>query len=91
MAKQVALITEGGSDFEDRLLQSLPHVEHTDDSFRGWDNIEYLPYLALAGASIAHEPFEVGTAVALRVTVPEEREEEFYANVERLISSTPKR
>ncbi|MDP9376016.1 MAG: hypothetical protein M3P40_00295 [Actinomycetota bacterium] len=86
--KTLAFITQGQSDYEDRLRELLDSTGIDPHEFEGLDYFGLLPFFVIAGASIRTEAHTHGDhvhATGIYVEVPEELEGGFYATLPLLL------
>ena len=88
--KQLAFITQGHSDYEDRLRQILDASGIDPHEFEGLDYFGLTPFFVIAGATVrpdvhAHGDHSHTTGVYLEI--PEELEEAFYGTLPPLLES----
>jgi hypothetical protein len=86
--KQVAYITQGHSDYDERLRAVLDASGIDPEEFLGLEYFSLTPFFVLAGATVAAEAHAHGMEVhvaAVRVTIPEELEEAFLATLPELL------
>jgi hypothetical protein len=86
--KQVAFITQGHSDYDERLRTLLDASGIDPEEFLGLEYFSLAPFFVLAGATVAAEAHAHGTEVhvsGVRVMVPEELEEAFLATLPELL------
>ena len=87
--KQIGFITQGHSDYEERLRAVLDASGIDPEEFLGLEYFSLTPFFVLAGATVSpdahttHGP-EVHVS-AVRITVPEELEEAFLATLPALL------
>jgi hypothetical protein len=82
--KQLAYITQGHSDYDERLRGMLDATGIDPHEFLGLDYYSLVPFFVLAGATIEPEAHAHDTEVhitGVRVMVPEELEEGFLATL----------
>jgi hypothetical protein len=82
--KQLAYITQGHSEYDERLRALLDASGIDPQEFIGLDYYSLVPFFVLAGATVAPDAHAHGNDVHLsgvRVTVPEELEEAFLATL----------
>jgi hypothetical protein len=87
--KQLAFITIGHSQFEDRLWHLLGETGLEPQEFESLDYFSYLPFFVLAGASVethmeSHGDHAHFQGVSLRIS--EDLEEPFYDALPQLLS-----
>ena len=86
--KQLAHITQGHSDFDERLRALLDASGIDPEEFLGLEYFSLTPFFVLAGATVGAEAHAHGTEVhvsGVRVTIPEELEEAFLATLPELL------
>jgi hypothetical protein len=86
--KQIAYITQGHSDYDERLRALLDASGIDPEEFLGLEYFSLTPFFVLAGATVAAEAHAHGTEVhvsGVRVTIPEELEEAFLATLPELL------
>jgi hypothetical protein len=86
--KQIAHITQGHSDYDERLRALLDASGIDPEEFLGLEYFSLTPFFVLAGATVAAEAHAHGTEVhvsGVRVTIPEELEEAFLATLPELL------
>jgi hypothetical protein len=86
--KQLALITQGHSQYDDRLRELLEATGIDPHEFHGLDYFGLVPFFVLAGASVrpmahAHGP-EVHVEIVY-VEIQDELEEPFYATLAAIL------
>jgi hypothetical protein len=82
--KQLAYITQGQSEYDERLRALLEESRIDPHEFVGLDWFSLVPFFVLAGATVSPDVHAHGTdahVTAVRVTVPEELEEAFLATL----------
>ena len=87
--KQIAYISQGDSDYDDRLWTLLEASGIDSQEFLGLDYFSLVPFFVLAGATVEPEAHGHGTSVhvtAVRVTIPEELEDAFLATVSEILA-----
>ena len=86
--KQIGYITQGRSDYDDRLRAVLDASGIDPEEFLGLEYFSLTPFFVLAGATVAPEAHAHGPEVhvsGVRVTIPEELEEAFLATLPELL------
>jgi hypothetical protein len=86
--KQIAFITQGHSDYDERLRALLDASGIDPEEFLGLEYFSLTPFFVLAGATVSPDAHAHGTDVhvsAVRITVPEELEEAFLATLPELL------
>lgn len=86
--KQIAYITQGHSEYEDRLRELLDASEIDPEEFLGLAYFSLTPFSVLAGATVTPDAHAHGTEVhvtGVRVTIPEELEEAFLATLPEML------
>jgi hypothetical protein len=86
--KQLAYITQGHSDYDDRLRAVLDASGIDPEEFLGLEYFSLTPFFVLAGATVGAEAHAHGTEVhvsGVRVSIPEELEEAFLATLPELL------
>ena len=86
--KQLAFITQGHADYDERLRALLDASGIDPEEFLGLEYFSLTPFFVLAGATVAAEAHAHGAEVhvsGVRVTVPEELEEAFLATLPELL------
>ena len=86
--KQIGYITQGHSDYDERLRAVLDASGIDPEEFLGLEYFSLTPFFVLAGATVGAEAHAHGTEVhvsGVRVTVPEELEEAFLATLPELL------
>jgi hypothetical protein len=86
--KQIGFITQGHSEYEDRLRALLDASGIDPEEFLGLEYFSLTPFFVLAGATVSPDAHTHGTDVhvsAVRITVPEELEEAFLATLPELL------
>jgi len=86
--KTLAVIAQGRSDYDERLWQLLESTGIDREEFVGLDYFGLLPFFVVAGASVRTEAHAHGSDVhvsEVRVELPEELEEPFYATLPLLL------
>jgi hypothetical protein len=86
--KTLAVITQGRSDYDERLWQLLESSGIDREEFVGLDYFGLLPFFVIAGASVRTDAHTHGTDVhvsEIRVELPDELEDGFYATLPLLL------
>ena len=86
--KQLAFITQGHSDYDERLRALLDSSGIDPEEFLGLEYFSLTPFFVLAGATVAAEAHAHGTEVhvsGVRVTVSEELEDAFLTTLPELL------
>ena len=86
--KQLAYITQGHSDYDDRLRALLDESGIDPHEFLGLDYFSLVPFFVLAGASVAPDVHAHGADVhvtGVRVSIPEDLEEPFLATLPQIL------
>ena len=86
--KQIGYITQGRSDYDDRLRAVLDASGIDPEEFLGLEYFSLTPFFVLAGATVSADAHTHGTEVhvsAVRITIPEELEEAFLATLPELL------
>jgi hypothetical protein len=86
--KQLAYITQGHSEYDDRLRELLDSSGIDPHEFVGLDYFGLVPFFVLAGATVAPEAHAHDADVhvtGIRVTIPEELEEAFLATLPEML------
>jgi hypothetical protein len=86
--KQIGYITQGHSDYDERLRAVLDASGIDPEEFLGLEYFSLTPFFVLAGATVGAEAHAHGTEVhvsGVRVTIPEELEEAFLATLPELL------
>ena len=87
--KQIGFITQGHSDYEDRLRAVLDASGIDPEEFLGLEYFSLTPFFVLAGATVSPDAHTHGTDVhvsAVRITIPEELEEAFLATLPEMLA-----
>jgi hypothetical protein len=88
--KQLAYITQGDSDYADRLWELLSASGVDPHEFEGLDYFGVTPFFVICGATVRPDAHTHGTTVhtsGLYVEIPEELEEAFYATLPQILDS----
>ncbi len=86
--KQLAYITQGNSQYDDRLWQILSSSGIDPHEFEGLDYFGLTPFFVIAGATVRADAHTHGSDVhtsGVFVEVPEELEEAFLATLPELL------
>jgi hypothetical protein len=86
--KQLAYITQGNSQYDDRLWQILTSSGIDPHEFEGLDYFGLTPFFVIAGATVRADAHTHGSDVhtsGVFVEVPEELEEAFLATLPELL------
>jgi hypothetical protein len=86
--KQLAFITQGHADYEQRLRTLLDGTGIDPEEFIGLEYFGLVPFFIIAGASVrtdAHAHGEDVHVTGITVEVPEELEEGFYATLPQIL------
>jgi hypothetical protein len=86
--KQIGFITQGHSEYEERLRALLDASGIDPEEFLGLEYFSLTPFFVLAGATVSPDAHTHGADVhvsAVRITVPEELEEAFLATLPELL------
>jgi hypothetical protein len=86
--KQLAYITQGHSEYDDRLREILDASGIDPHEFLGLDYFSLVPFFVLAGATVSpdvHTHDDDVHVTGVRVTIPEELEEPFLATLPQLL------
>lgn len=86
--KQLAYITQGNSEYDDRLRALLEESGIDPHEFLGLDWFSLVPFFVLAGATVSPDAHAHGSDVhvtGVRVAVPEEFEEGFFDALPRYL------
>jgi hypothetical protein len=87
--KQVAYITQGHSEYDDRLRAVLDATGIDPHEFVGLDYFSLVPFFVLAGATVTPDAHAHDTDVhvsGVRVALPEELEEAFLATLPEMLA-----
>lgn len=87
--KQLASITIGSSDYDERLWKLLEDSPLDRDDFEDLDYFSLIPFFVLAGASIATDVESHGDHFhfqQVRVVIDEDMEEPFFAAIPQLLA-----
>jgi hypothetical protein len=86
--KQIGFITQGQSEYDERLRALLDASGIDPEEFLGLEYFSLTPFFVLAGATVTPDAHTHGTDIhvsAVRITVPEELEEAFLATLPELL------
>ena len=86
--KQIGFITQGQSQYEERLRALLDGSGIDPEEFLGLEYFSLTPFFVLAGATVSADAHTHGTDVhvnAVRITIAEELEEAFLATLPQLL------
>jgi hypothetical protein len=86
---QLAYITQGSSEYADRLRQLLDGTGIDPHEFEGLDYFGLVPFFVLAGAAVRPQAHTHGDYVhteGVFVEVDEELEDAFYATLPEILS-----
>jgi hypothetical protein len=86
--KQIGFITQGHSEYDERLRALLDASGIDPEEFLGLEYFSLTPFFVLAGATVSPDAHTHGTDVhvsAVRISVPEELEEAFLATLPQLL------
>jgi hypothetical protein len=87
--KQLAAITQGHSDYDDRLRELLDGSGIDPHEFLGLDYFSLTPFFVLSGATVAPDAHAHGADLhitGVTVSVPEELEEAFFATLPMILA-----
>ena len=87
--KQIGFITQGHSDYDERLRAVLDASGIDPEEFLGLEYFSLTPFFVLAGATVSPDAHTHGTDIhvsAVRVTIGEELEEAFLATLPELLA-----
>ena len=87
--KQIGYITQGRSDYDERLRAVLDASGIDPEEFLGLEYFSLTPFFVLAGATVGAEAHAHGTEMhvsGVRVTIAEELEEAFLATLPELLA-----
>jgi hypothetical protein len=87
--KQLAFITQGHSEYEDRLWELLEGTGIDPHEFVGLDYFGLVPFFVVSGASVRTDAHTHGGDVhvsGIRIEIPEELEEGFYATLPQILA-----
>jgi len=87
--KQLAFITQGHSDYDDRLWALLGATGIDPHEFVGLDYFGLVPFFVVCGASVRTDAHTHGTDVhvsGIHVEIPEELEDPFYATLPAVLA-----
>ena len=86
--KQIGLITQGQSQYDERLRALLVASGIDPEEFLGLEYFSLTPFFVLAGATVSPDAHTHGTDMhvsAVRISIPEELEEAFLATLPALL------
>jgi hypothetical protein len=86
--KRLASITQGHSDYDDRLWKLLEESGIDSQEFIGLDYFGLVPFFVIAGASVHSDAHTHGDDVhvaAIHVEIDEQLEEAFFATLPRIL------
>ena len=86
--KQIGYITQGRSDYDERLRAILDASGIDPEEFIGLEYFSLTPFFVLAGATVSPDAHTHGTEVhvsAVRVEIAEELEEAFLATLPEIL------
>jgi hypothetical protein len=86
--KQIGLITQGQSQYDERLRALLDASGIDPEEFLGLEYFSLTPLFVLAGATVSPDAHTHGTDMhvsAVRISIPEELEEAFLATLPALL------
>jgi hypothetical protein len=86
--KRLAYITQGNSEYEERLWELLSASGIDPHEFEGLDYFGLTPFFVIAGATVRADAHAHGTDVhtsGVIVEVPEDLEEGFFATLPHLL------
>ena len=87
--KQIGFITQGHSEYEERLRALLDASGIDPEEFLGLEYFSLTPFFVLAGATVSPDAHTHGPEVhvsAVRITIPEELEEAFLATLPEMLA-----
>ena len=87
--KQIGFITQGHSEYEERLRAVLDASGIDPEEFLGLEYFSLTPFFVLAGATVSPDAHTHGPEVhvsAVRITIPEELEEAFLATLPEMLA-----
>jgi hypothetical protein len=88
--KQLAFITQGHSEYDDRLWKLLDESGIDPHEFDGLDYFGLTPFFVIAGATVRADAHTHGPTVhtsGVYVEIPEELEDAFYATLPAILDS----
>lgn len=86
--KQLAFITQGQADYDERLRTLLDGTGIDPEEFIGLEYFGLVPFFVIAGASVRTEAHAHGDDVhvtGIFIEIPEELEEGFYATLPQIL------
>ena len=86
--KQIGFITQGHSEYDERLRAVLDASGIDPEEFLGLEYFSLTPFFVLAGATVSPDAHTHGPEVhvsAVRITIPEELEEAFLATLPEML------
>ena len=86
--KELAHIAQGQSDYDERLRELLDGSGIDPHEFIGLDYFSLVPFFVLAGATVVPDAHTHGDSVhvtAVRVTIPDDREDAFLATLSDIL------
>src|ERR687890_202005 len=86
--KQLAFITQGQADYEERLRTLLDGTGIDPEEFIGLEYFGLVPFFIIAGASVRTDAHTHGDDIhvtGITVEIPEELEEGFYATLPEIL------
>jgi hypothetical protein len=86
--KQIGFITQGHSEYDERLRALLGASGIDPEEFLGLEYFSLTPFFVLAGATVSPDAHTHGPDVhvsAVRISIPEELEEAFLATLPELL------
>ena len=87
--KQIGFITQGHSEYDERLRAVLDASGIDPEEFLGLEYFSLTPFFVLAGATVSPDAHTHGPEVhvsAVRITIPEELEEAFLATLPEMLA-----
>ena len=87
--KQLAYITQGHAEYDERLRSLLDGSGIDPEEFVGLEYFSLVPFFVLAGATVSADAHAHGTDIHVtgaRVSVPEELEEAFLATLPLILA-----
>jgi hypothetical protein len=88
--KQLAFITQGHSEYADRLWELLDASGIDPHEFEGLDYFGLTPFFVISGATVRADAHTHGPTVhtsGVYVEIPEELEEAFYATLPPILDN----